>query len=830
MIKQLFIASLSALLVLPVFARKQEIKDFRIVGPYAITTPIMIDSTDVNAKKYNCDDILSSAVNFDAVKNGSDWTGVELPGTENGKAVYMLGFAIQNRSYFKGDLKFEKAPKNYQLYIDGKKAASNSLSLMPGSHEAVIKYLADSEAKDSLQLSLETADSVADDIVEIKNAGDENGMYTIYKMMECWKYNKLSVSPNGKYIILGYSQRAPKQSTRKTKIIEIASGHVVGDVEGAEWMPTSNKYYYTRHDRVLGRQLVTVDPATGVSEVLANNMPDGYFSVSPTEDYLIISTWEEGPKELNKDVFEILAPDDRQPGWRTRSSVSKYDLKTGMLEPLTFGFHNVYLSDISNDGRYLLLTKSQERLTARPTTVFSLYVLDLQTMKVDTLAEKDGFYASNAEFSPDAKTVLAQGSPEAFNCIGMDVEAGQTPSMYDYQYYLIDIATKKINPVTKAFNPSVTGSQVWSKVDNQIYFTANNKDSVSLYRMNPADGKISMIQLPEENIESFDIASNATNFVFYGQSAMNSDRLYQFDTKTLNGKKFAPKLIEDLSAQTLDGIQVAECTPWTFKNSIGDDILCRYYTPVDFKEGKQYPMIVYYYGGCSPTERSFESSYPWQCWAGLGYVVLVVQPSGCAGFGQKFSARHVNTAGEDPARDIIEATKNFCASHSFVNFKRIGCCGASYGGFMTQYLQTVTDIFACAISHAGISDHTTYWGYGYWGYSYSEVSMANSYPWSETDLYVKHSPIYNVDKIHTPILFLHGTADTNVPYNNSVQMFNALKLLGRETAFVSIEGENHGIAEYDKRIAWLNTSLAWFQKYLKDDDSWWEALYPKKNL
>jgi dipeptidyl aminopeptidase/acylaminoacyl peptidase len=150
---------------------------------------------------------------------------------------------------------------------------------------------------------------------------------------------------------------------------------------------------------------------------------------------------------------------------------------------------------------------------------------------------------------------------------------------------------------------------------------------------------------------------------------------------------------------------------------------------------------------------------------------------------------------------------------------------------MTQYLQTLPDCpFACAISHAGISDHTTYWGYGYWGYSYSEVSMANSYPWSETDLYVKNSPIYNVDKIHTPILFLHGTKDVNVPINNSIQMFTALKLLGRETALVCVDGEDHGVVDYDKRMAWLRTQLAWFQKYLKDDSSWWDAMYPKKAL
>ena len=211
-------------------------------------------------------------------------------------------------------------------------------------------------------------------------------------------------------------------------------------------------------------------------------------------------------------------------------------------------------------------------------------------------------------------------------------------------------------------------------------------------------------------------------------------------------------------------------------------------------------------------------------------MVYVVQPSGAAGFGQEFAARHVNSWGLMTADDIIEGTKKFCAEHSFVDASKIGCIGASYGGFMTQYLQTVTDIFAAAISHAGISDITSYWGEGYWGYSYSEVASAGKYPWNARDMYTQQSPLFNADKIHTPLLFLHGTADTNVPIGESIQMFTALKLLGRETAFVAVKDQNHHILDYQKRLKWQETIFAWFSKYLKNDASWWEALYPEKDL
>jgi len=811
-------------------------------GPFTVKAPLMLDSLDVNSKGFDpARGLLEQKVNTDALKGARTWTGTELPGVPDGDdcALHLMGLTLRARSYFTGELKLEQTPKNYELYLDGRKHTPGKLTLEPGDHLMVIKYLAEKDHRDSLKINIET-ESATD--VSAHEYGAAGGVYNVEKMMQSIVGSGVSLSPDGDYMLVVKSQRAAGQNRYWYNVTELKTGRVVSDNRRVEWMPRSNRYYYTETGTD-GRRIITVDPATGAEEILATNIPEGRFEISYDEKHLLYATETQGPEELNKGVFEVLTPDDRQPGWRSRSGVAIYDIESGLMQPVTYGYHNFYLHDITEDCHYALIAKYEDLYEGRPTSVISYFRVDLNTMHADTLVYRDGF-VSGGQFSPDGTRVLFQGSPEAFDRIGCTLPQDITPSMYDYQAYILDIPqngtvnpeTCKINPVTKDFDPSADEME-WSHADGMIYLKAANKDSVSIFRLDPKDGSIAMLDLPEENIKYMSLAYNAPVIALCGQSAMNSDRIYTAQLNRLkvkDGKIALPSLecVEDLSAKTLEGIEVAQCNAWTFMNSNGDEVLCRYYLPVGFDETseRKYPMITYYYGGCSPVERMFESSYPWQIWASLGYAVLVVEPSGAAGFGQEWASRHVNTAGKDPARDIIEAVKEFCATHTFINSSKVGCCGASYGGFMTQYLQTVTDIFACAISHAGISDHTTYWGYGYWGYSYSEVSMANSYPWSETELYVKNSPIYNVDKIHTPLLFLHGTADTNVPINNSIQMFTALKLLGRETAMVCVDGENHGITEYNKRISWLKTSLAWFAKYLQDDPTWWDALYPEKAL
>ena len=798
-------------------AQELKVKEYRYVGPIEVKQPVMMDSVNLKGMNYDAGTLLDIDVPLNQVRNGEIRNDVALPHS-NSKALHLIGFSVNAQNYCNVSFTVKNLAK-YALFVDGVKQGGGSIAMEPALHEVVVKYLADADSKDSLDITVKS--DVDDAISLIAKNGKRS--YTMRDVLTGWHFNGLSLAPNGKYGIVSYYTYHMNGSwVTYTQVMDMQTGKVIEQRNGAKWMPRSNKYYIPQSMPDGSQTLYAVDPVTHVQTVLAENLPSGSFEMSPTEDYLIYTFTDEGPKE-NKDVFEVVEPDDRQPGWRNRSRLSIYDMKTHTLQPLTFGHHSTTLNDISRDGKFLLVTKSESRLTQRPTTLNSLYRINVETLEVDTLVCRDGFL-SGANFSPDGRQILLTGSPEAFGAIGNVVPEGRIPSMIDQQLYLMDLGTHRITPVTRDFNPNVQ-SVGWCPADGNIYFTAEDKDCMHLFRLLPKTRKIEIINVPEEMVSRFEFATAAPVLAFVGNSASNSDRLYTMNTRSLKST-----CLDDLSATTLRDVELGECRPWTFVNTKGDSICCRYYLPPHFDSSKKYPMVVNYYGGCSPTSRNFESRYPQHLYAAQGYVVLVINPSGATGFGQEFSSRHVNTAGEGVAEDILGAVKDFCAKNAFVNDKKIGCIGASYGGFMTQYLQTKTDIFAAAISHAGISDHTSYWGEGYWGYSYSEVSMANSYPWTDRHLYVDQSPLFNADKIHTPLLFLHGTDDTNVPVGESIQMYTALKLLGRPTAMVLVEGQNHHITDYAKRIKWQNTIFAWFARYLKDDSTWWNAMYKEKNL
>mgnify|MGYP000763479142 FL=1 len=321
----------------------------------------------------------------------------------------------------------------------------------------------------------------------------------------------------------------------------------------------------------------------------------------------------------------------------------------------------------------------------------------MTTLQADTLVAWDA-YLGSASYSPDGKQLLVTGSPSAFGGIGKNCGEHPIANDFDTQAFIMDLATKKVQAITRDFNPTVSPVQ-WNRVDGCIYFDTTDGDCRHIYRYVPKTGGFEMLPLEEDVITSFTLADdNPVVAAYVGGGNTSTGVAYTYDTK-----KKVSTLLANPMKPILDKIELGQMEEWNFTASDGTEIKGMICLPPSFDPSKKYPLIVYYYGGTTPTTRGITSPYCAQLFASRDYVVYVIQPSGAIGYGQEFSARHVNAWGERTADEIIDGTKKFCAAHPFVNDKRIGCLGASYGGFMTMYLQTKTDMFAAAASHAGIS-------------------------------------------------------------------------------------------------------------------------------
>lgn len=814
-------------------------------GPIAVQKPILLDSTNLDNKKYSNELLLANSISFPAQER---FTTVLKPDAEGffnlkkehkGDAFHLISFNISANKYSKGKLTVT-SPNMLEMWIDDEKVSTKTqqndslhqsgsvdkdLKGFTNNSRVVIKLLATADEKINPTLKIEVKTELDDSLTQYTFANKAIRRINIKDILEGKRVNGSSISPSGRFVLLRLNETLPGGENKGTiEVYDTKQGKaIMSEASGRSqlaWMPKSDLLYYVA-DGQNGRTLYTLDPLQNVTKILAEKMPKESFYISPDEKSLFYSAKESITPSCPTGLNRMTGIDDRLPGYRDRYFIYQYFFDSGLTQQLTFGKQTTSLSAVSDDAKYLLFSVSEEDLAERPFRKNSMYLLDLQTMSVDTIW-KDERYAYSASFSPDGKYVLIQGAPEAFGGVGLNIKSGQIANSYDYQAFVMDLSTKKIEPITKQFNPTIK-TQNWNRLDGYIYFLVEEGDYANMYRYSLKLKKYDKIPAKEEFIRSFDIAENALYATYTGVSTSNSSRSYLLNLKTLEST-----LISDPYASRLSELNLGEVKDWSFTSSYGDKIEGRYYLPPNFDPSRKYPLIVYYYAGTSPTSRTFESTYPLHVYAAQDYVVYTLQPSGTTGYGQEFSARHVNAWGKQTADEIIEGVNKFVKAHSFVDGTKIGNIGASYGGFMTQYLITQTDLFSASVSHAGISNIASYWGEGFWGYAYSGAASAGSFPWNNAKLYVEQSPLFQADKIKTPLLLLHGTADTNVPIGESIQMYNALKLLGKEVEFIQVEGENHAIYDYSKRIQWNYAIYAWFDKWLKGDSAWWDSMYEKK--
>jgi dipeptidyl aminopeptidase/acylaminoacyl peptidase len=260
------------------------------------------------------------------------------------------------------------------------------------------------------------------------------------------------------------------------------------------------------------------------------------------------------------------------------------------------------------------------------------------------------------------------------------------------------------------------------------------------------------------------------------------------------------------------GVKVSQPEYVKFKSKDGTTVAGYLYKPVDFVPGKKYPTILRPHGG--PVWAYYaEFNHLAQLLAGNGYVVLLPNPRGSTGYGQDYAKAIYRDWGNKDFQDDM-AMVDYAIAQGIADPDKLGVLGHSYGAISTDFIIAQTTRFKAAISDAGAALYQSMYGHDQYALDY-EYELGQ--PWADRATWDKVSPFYQVKNITTPVLFMGGEIDWNVPILGGEQMYQALKSLGRETELVVYPGEYHEFKAPSHIKDRLERNLAWFAHYVKQD-------------
>jgi dipeptidyl aminopeptidase/acylaminoacyl peptidase len=249
-----------------------------------------------------------------------------------------------------------------------------------------------------------------------------------------------------------------------------------------------------------------------------------------------------------------------------------------------------------------------------------------------------------------------------------------------------------------------------------------------------------------------------------------------------------------------------------FPSRDGTQIEAFIYAPPGLARGTAAPALLRIHGG-PVSQYSYAFNFDAQLFAANGYVVVLPNPRGSSGYGQGFCKAIWADWGNKDYEDVMAAV-DYAIHQGQADARRLGVGGWSYGGILTNNVITKTSRFAAAITGASEVVYVANYGHDHYQYEWEkELGL----PWKNRQQWERLSPFTYVERIVTPTLIMGGEKDWNVPVQNSEQLYQALRRLGRATELVVYPGESHGIRKPSYLKDRLERYLAWYDRYVKGD-------------
>lgn len=343
----------------------------------------------------------------------------------------------------------------------------------------------------------------------------------------------------------------------------------------------------------------------------------------------------------------------------------------------------------------------------------------------------------------------------------------------------------------------------------RIYFSALQKTSAHLFRVNPETKAIERVTAPDRFAYSqFSFTRDFQQAAFMGAAPGGYSEVHVSALKP-----FRPRPLTAMGEQWKPfRVATREVIEW--KSTDGTPIEGVLIKPADFDPSKKYPLLVHIHGGPTGVDRPIVSAdryYPLEMFATKGALILQPNYRGSAGYGEKFRSLNVRNLGVGDYWDVISGV-DYLISKGIVDKDRVGAMGWSQGGYISAFITTFSDRFKAVSVGAGISDWMTY-------YVNTDIEpftrqYLKATPWDDPEVYRKTSPISYVKTARTPTLIQHGELDKRVPIPNAYELRQALEDRGVPVKMIVYKGFGHGIDKPKQQRAVMQHNCDWFREWI----------------
>ena len=249
-----------------------------------------------------------------------------------------------------------------------------------------------------------------------------------------------------------------------------------------------------------------------------------------------------------------------------------------------------------------------------------------------------------------------------------------------------------------------------------------------------------------------------------------------------------------------------------FESFDGQEVEAFFTYPLGRQQGSSHPMITMIKGG-PHGQRGPRFDHKAQVYAAQGWAVLTVNYRGSTGYGQAFADAIFGDQNGGEAKDVIYGVQAALRRHDWIDRERLGIEGGSYGGQLTNWIITQTDMFAAAIPIASISNLISF---NYMAYYHDYLAVEfGAYPHQDDlmDVLWQRSPLRRVAQVRTPTMLVHGENDNDVPVAEAEQFYIALQDVGVPAVMVRYPREGHGVRETAHVVDLIDRSVAWYRKH-----------------